>query len=74
MHGEQLDHPRRVIYIPSELSQGFTPEDNSAWYRCDKWNLDCTCRLCKYSRQLIDERKRREQLKHDVFDNLRSWV
>jgi len=64
----------RLWYSSFDLSRGDLPEDNSAWNRCAKWNLDCTCRLCKYSRHSFERRKRREQLKHDVFDNLRSWV
>jgi hypothetical protein len=67
---------RKIIlrwYFPDDLRNDWEPQANSAWYRCDKWNLDCTCRICKYSRQFIGEQKRRAQLKRDIIDNLSSW-
>ncbi len=64
----------RLWYSSFDLSRGDLPEDNSAWNRCAKWNLNCGSAMCHSGKYFSERRQRREQLKHDVFDNLRSWL
>jgi hypothetical protein len=50
------------------------PEDNRAWFRCAKWNLNCGCRLCHCDKYDSSRRKRRDQLRKDIGENLVSWA
>ena len=63
----------RSGYFPDDLLQGWKPQDNSAWNRCDKWNLNCGSTLCHSGKYFSARRQRREQLKRDITDNLRGW-
>jgi hypothetical protein len=58
---------------PEEIRRGWRSEENYAWYSCAKWNLDCTCGLCKLNRQHFNRRRRRDQLKFDVIENRCTW-
>lgn len=58
-------------YIPNNR---FRPEDNPAWYRCDKSNLNCGYMLCHAGKYFSARRRRREQLKCDIAENLASWL
>ena len=74
-------HNRRIVivrrrktilrYYPPESR--FRGEDNSAWYRCDKSNLNCGSMLCHSAKYFSARRQRRDQLKRDIAENLARW-
>ena len=57
-------------YLPESRLR---PEDNSAWYRCDKSNLNCGYMLCHSGKYFSARRQRRDQLKRDIAENLAGW-
>lgn len=66
---------RKIIcrwYDSNDLRKSWKPEESSAWYLCDKWNLNCTCRVCRFLKSL-ESRLPRQQLKRDIIDNIRAW-
>jgi len=65
---------RRTIFIWYTFHPNELPERNSAWFRCAKWNLNCGCKLCHSEKYNSARRKRREQLRRDIGDNLVSWL
>jgi hypothetical protein len=77
----QRRHNRRIVivrrrktilrwYLPDSR---FRAEDNSAWCRCDKSNLNCGMMLCHADKYFSARRQRRGQLKRDIAENLASW-
>lgn len=64
---------RKIIqrwYDPHEIQKGFRPEENTAWYSCSKWNLNCTCRHCRRYRFMDDPPPRAAQLRRAMqFDS-----
>ena len=44
-------------------------EDNSAWHRCDKSNLNCGYMLCHSGKYFSARRQRRDQLQRDIAEN-----
>ncbi len=65
---------RKIIrrwYDTNDLRNKWKPEENPAWYLCDKWNLKCTCRHCRFWKSLESRPHRRPE--RDIMDNLRAW-
>ncbi len=65
-----IERRRKTIlrwYVPDSRLR---PEDNSAWYRCDKSNLNCGSMLCHSGKYFSARRQRRERLKRDIAENL----
>jgi hypothetical protein len=42
------------------------------WGKYSKWNLNCNCSLCHYEKH-SGRRQRRERLKSDIKENIRSF-
>ena len=63
---------RTILHWYSPDSQ-FRPEDNSAWHRCDKSNLNCGSMLCHSGKYFSARRQRRDQLKRDIAEDLANW-
>ena len=63
---------RTILHWYSPDSQ-FRPEDNSAWHRCDKSNLNCGSMLCHAGKYFSARRQRRDQLKRDIAEDLANW-
>jgi hypothetical protein len=69
---EVLIGPRGKWIMPAEppWSYWHPPE----WGRYAKWNLTCSCASCQANQQKYTERrKRREQLKRDISENLKNF-
>lgn len=67
---------RKIIrrwYSPNDIRRGSKREENRAWYWCAKWNLKCTCRLCRMWKSLDPRPPREPQCTLDIIDNLRAW-
>jgi len=63
---------RTILHWYSPDSQ-FRPEDNSAWHRCNKSNLNCGSVLCHAGKYFSARRQRRDQLKRDIAEDLANW-
>ena len=63
---------RTILHWYSPDSQ-FRPEDNSAWHRCNKSNLNCGSMLCHAGKYFSARRQRRDQLKRDIAEDLANW-
>lgn len=65
---------RRTILRWYEPDSTLKPEDNPAWFRCDKWNLNCGSMLCHADKYFSARRQRRDELKRNISDNCASWA
>jgi hypothetical protein len=65
---------RQTILRWYEPDSTLKPEDNPAWHRCDKWNLNCGSMFCHAGKYFSARRQRREGLKRDISGNVASWA